>query len=386
MVMKRGNFLFTSESMAEGHPDKVCDRISDTVLDEILRQDTNARVGCETMAGMGFVIVSGEITTSAYVEIPEVVRSVIRDVGYNKPEYGFDYNTVGVLTSIHNQSPDIAMGVTKGDTVGAGDQGMMSGYATNETEEYMPLTIMMSHQLARKLDEVRKSKKIPCLRPDGKTQVTVEYKNGVPSHLTSVVVAAQHDRDIGIDELRNDIREQVILPVCAEWLTEETQYYINNTGQFVQGGPVADVGMTGRKIIADTYGGVVGHGGGAFSGKDPTKVDRSAAYMARYIAKNLVAGGLCDKCEVQLSYVIGITTPLSLMVDAFGTEKVPQEKIMDLVNRHFQTSPKGIIDQLDLLRPIYGKTSCYGHFGRNDPDFTWENTNLADVLRNEAGL
>lgn len=386
MVMKRGNFFFTSESMAEGHPDKVCDRISDTVLDEILRKDTNARVACETMAGMGFVIVSGEITTSAYVEIPEVVRSVIRDVGYNKPEYGFDCNTVGVLTSIHNQSPDIARGVSKGDTVGAGDQGMMSGYATNETEEYMPLTIMMSHQLARKLEVVRKSKKMPYLRPDGKTQVTVEYKNGVPSHLTSVVVAAQHDPDIGIDELRDDIREQVILPVCAEWLTEETQYYINNTGQFVQGGPVADVGMTGRKIIADTYGGVVGHGGGAFSGKDPTKVDRSAAYMARYIAKNLVAGGLCDKCEVQLSYVIGITAPLSLMVDAFGTEKVPQEKIMDLVNRHFQTSPKGIIDQLDLLRPIYGKTSCYGHFGRNDPDFTWENTNLADVLRDETGL
>ncbi|HDS59413.1 MAG TPA: methionine adenosyltransferase [Thermoplasmatales archaeon] len=383
--MKRGNFLFTSESMAEGHPDKVCDRISDSVLDEILRQDKKARVACETMAGMGFVIVSGEITTKAYVEIPEVVRSVIRDVGYDRPEYGFDYNTVGVLTSIHSQSPDIAMGVSRGQEIGAGDQGMMSGYATNETPEYMPLTLVLAHKLARRLEEVRKQKILPYLRPDGKTQVTVRYNNGVPSHATSVVVAAQHDPEVDIGELREDIKHQVILPVCGDWLTEETRYYINNTGRFVQGGPVADVGMTGRKIIADTYGGAVGHGGGAFSGKDPTKVDKSAAYMTRYIAKNLVAAGLCDKCEVQLSYVIGITQPLSMMVDTFGTEKTSMDTITELVEKHFQTSPKGIIEQLDLLRPIYSKTSCYGHFGRDDPDFTWEKTDLADVLRDEAG-
>jgi S-adenosylmethionine synthetase len=384
--MKRGNFLFTSESMAEGHPDKVCDRISDSVLDEILRQDTAARVACETMAGMGFVIVSGEITTSAYVEIPEVVRTVIRDVGYDRPDYGFDYNTVGVLTSIHSQSEDIARGVSKADTVGAGDQGMMSGYATIETPEYMPLTIMTAHRLAQKLEGVRKNKRLPYLRPDGKTQVTAEYQNGVPTHLTSVVVAAQHDPEVTTEQIREDIASEVILPVCQEWLTEETQFYINNTGRFVKGGPVADVGMTGRKIIADTYGGAVGHGGGAFSGKDPTKVDKSAAYMARYMAKNLVAAGLCDKCEVQLSYVIGITRPLSRMVDTFGTERVSPEKITQLLDAHFQTSPQGIIDQLDLLRPIYGKTSCYGHFGRDDPDFTWEHTDLASVLRDEAGL
>jgi len=383
--MKRGNFLFTSESMAEGHPDKVCDRISDSILDEILRQDKKARVACESLAGMGFVIVTGEITTKAYVEIPEVVRSVIRDVGYDRPEYGFDYNTVGVLTSIHSQSPDIAMGVSRGQEIGAGDQGMMSGYATNETPEYMPLTLVLAHKLARRLEEVRKKKILPYLRPDGKTQVTVRYTNGVPSHATSVVVAAQHDLEADIGELREDIKHQVILPVCGDWVTEETSYYINNTGRFVHGGPVADVGMTGRKIIADTYGGAVGHGGGAFSGKDPTKVDKSAAYMTRYIAKNLVAAGLCDKCEVQLSYVIGITRPLSMMVDTFGTEKMNVDTITELVEKHFQTSPKGIIEQLDLLRPIYSKTSCYGHFGRDDPDFTWEKTDLADVLRDEAG-
>lgn len=384
--MKRGNFLFTSESMAEGHPDKVCDRISDSILDEILRQDTQARVACESLAGMGFVIVTGEITTQAYVEIPDVVRSVIRDVGYDKPEYGFDYNTVGVLTSIHSQSPDIAMGVSKGQEIGAGDQGMMSGYATNETPEYMPLTLVLAHKLAKRLETVRKNGTLPYLRPDGKTQVTVRYTDGVPTHATSVVVAAQHDPEVDVEELREEIKHQVILPVCGDWLTEETQYYINNTGRFVQGGPVADVGMTGRKIIADTYGGAVGHGGGAFSGKDPTKVDKSAAYMTRYIAKNLVAAGLCDKCEVQLSYVIGITRPLSMMIDTFGTEKTDLDTITGLVEKHFQTSPKGIIEQLDLLRPIYSKTSCYGHFGRDDPDFTWEKTDLADVLREEAGL
>lgn len=384
--MKKGNFVFTSEAMTEGHPDKVCDKISDTVLDEILRQDKNARVACETMAGMGFVIVSGEITTSAYIEIPAIVRSVIRDVGYDKPEYGFDYKTVGILTSIHSQSPDIALGVNKDDDIGAGDQGMMSGYATNETGEFMPLTIVLAHKLARKLAEVRKNKVLPYLRPDGKTQVTVQYENGKPKYLTSVVVAAQHDPDVDIKKLREDIKEEVIKPVCGKWLRDNTEYYINNTGRFVRGGPVADCGMTGRKIIADTYGGAVGHGGGAFSGKDPTKVDKSAAYMARYIAKNFAAAGICEKCEVQLSYVIGLTEPLSLMIDTFGTGKVPDEKIVELTKKHFKTSPKGIIEQLDLLRPIYSKTSCYGHFGRDDPDFTWEKTDLTETLRKEAGI
>ena len=384
--MKRGNFVFTSEAMAEGHPDKVCDAISDAVLDEILKQDKHARVACETMAGMGFVIVSGEITTSAYVNIPKIARSVIRDIGYDKPEYGFDYNTVGVLTSIHSQSPDIAQGVNKGNEIGAGDQGMMSGYATNETPEFMPLTIVLANKLAKKLADVRKDGTLPYLRPDGKTQVTIHYKNGEPEYATSIVVAAQHDPDVDIEKLRKDIKEEVIEPVCSEWVREDTKYYINNTGRFVQGGPVADCGMTGRKIIADTYGGAVSHGGGAFSGKDPTKVDKSAAYMARYIAKNFVAAGICKKCEVQLAYVIGITEPLSVMVDSFGTGKLTNEAMVELAKKHFNLSPKGIIEQLDLLRPIYRKTTCYGHFGRDDPDFTWEKTDLAETLREEAEL
>ena len=384
--MKRGNFVFTSEAMAEGHPDKVCDAISDAVLDEILKQDKHARVACETMAGMGFVIVSGEITTSAYVNIPKIARSVIRDIGYDKPEYGFDYNTVGVLTSIHSQSPDIAQGVNRGNEIGAGDQGMMSGYATNETPEFMPLTIVLASKLAKRLADVRKDGTLPYLRPDGKTQVTIHYKNGEPEYATSIVVAAQHDPDVDIEKLRKDIKEEVIEPVCSEWVREDTKYYINNTGRFVQGGPVADCGMTGRKIIADTYGGAVSHGGGAFSGKDPTKVDKSAAYMARYIAKNFVAAGICKKCEVQLAYVIGITEPLSVMVDSFGTGKLTNEAMVELAKKHFNLSPKGIIEQLDLLRPIYRKTTCYGHFGRDDPDFTWEKTDLAETLREEAEL
>jgi S-adenosylmethionine synthetase len=330
------------------------------------------------MTKTGMMIVTGEITTTAWVNIPKIVRSVLKDVGYTKPEYGFDYQSCGILTAIDEQSPDIAMGVDPG---GAGDQGMMSGYATNETEEFMPLPILLAQKLTYRLAEVRKKGILPYLRPDGKSQVTVEYNETKPKRVEAVVIACQHDPDIELEDLRNDIKEHVIKPVCGQYIDKDTKFFINNTGRFVVGGPVADAGCTGRKIIADTYGGIVGHGGGAFSGKDPTKVDRSGSYMARYIAKNLVAAGLCNRCEVQISYAIGSTEPISLLIDTFRTNKIPVEKIVELVKKHFNTTPKGIIKQLNLRRPIYRKTTNYGHFGRNEPEFAWEKTDLIDLLR-----
>jgi S-adenosylmethionine synthetase len=380
----RDKFLFTSESVTEGHPDKIADQISDAILDACLEQDPHSRVACETLTATGLVVIAGEITTSAYVDFQTLVRGVVAAIGYDNALYGFDSNTCAVISSINKQSGDIAMGV---DTGGAGDQGMMFGYATNETEELMPAPISFAHKLAKRLSEVRKSGKMSYLRPDGKSQVTVEYNaENKPVRIDAVVISTQHAEHISNEELRADILKHVIQAVLpAELLDENTKYHINPTGRFVIGGPMGDSGLTGRKIIVDTYGGMGRHGGGAFSGKDPTKVDRSAAYMARYIAKNIVASGLADRCEVQLAYAIGVADPVSVLVDTFGTGKIEAEKLEDLVRANFKLTPKGIIESLNLRRPIYKKTAAYGHFGRSEKEFTWEATDKAAALREQAG-
>jgi S-adenosylmethionine synthetase len=381
----RDKFLFTSESVTEGHPDKIADQISDAILDACLEQDSHSRVACETLTATGLVVIAGEITTSAYVDFQTLVRGVVAAIGYDNALYGFDSNTCAVISSINKQSGDIAMGV---DTGGAGDQGMMFGYATNETEELMPAPISFAHKLAKRLSEVRKSGKMSYLRPDGKSQVTVEYNaENKPVRIDAVVISTQHAEHISNEELRADILKHVIQAVLpAELLDENTKYHINPTGRFVIGGPMGDSGLTGRKIIVDTYGGMGRHGGGAFSGKDPTKVDRSAAYMARYIAKNIVASGLADRCEVQLAYAIGVADPVSVLVDTFGTGKIEAEKLEDLVRANFKLTPKGIIESLNLRRPIYKKTAAYGHFGRSEKEFTWEATDKAAALREQAGI
>jgi S-adenosylmethionine synthetase len=377
------NFLFTSESVTEGHPDKIADQISDAVLDEVMRQDPKGRVACETLVTTGLVVVSGEITTSAQVDYDDLIRKTVDGVGYNDALYGFDSNTCAVMCTVKRQSPDIAMGV---DTGGAGDQGLMFGYACNETEELMPMPIQLAHRLTQRLSEVRKNKKLPFLRPDGKSQVTVEYRDGKPARVDCVVISTQHSEDVSNEQLRKAVMEHVIKPIVpANMMDANTKFHINPTGRFVIGGPMGDAGLTGRKIIVDTYGGYSRHGGGAFSGKDPSKVDRSACYMARYIAKNIVAAGLATRAEVQLAYAIGVAEPVSVMVDTFGTGTIPEEKITKLVRENFSLTPKAIIETLDLRRPVYKPTAAYGHFGRTGSGFTWERTDRADALRKAAG-
>ena len=389
--------LFTSESVTEGHPDKIADQISDAVLDAILAQDPKGRVACETIVTTGQVHIFGEISTQCYVDIAHIARETINNIGYNRAKFGFDGNTCGVLISIDEQSPDIAMGVDKAleakegqaaeEETGAGDQGMMFGYATNETESYMPMPAYLANKLALQLTKVRKEGVLPYLRPDGETQVTVEYDDGKPVRVDTIVISSQHAPEVSNEQIRKDIIEKVIAPIVpAEMLDAETKYYINPTGRFVIGGPQGDAGLTGRKIIVDTYGGMARHGGGAFSGKDPSKVDRSAAYAARHVAKNIVAAGLADKCEIQLAYAIGVAHPVSVLVETFGTGKISEDKIAELVRKNFSLSPTGIIRELDLLRPIYKQTAAYGHFGRTDVDLPWEHTEKAAALREQAGL
>jgi S-adenosylmethionine synthetase len=386
--------LFTSESVTEGHPDKIADQVSDAVLDAIMAKDPTGRVACETLVTTGMAIVAGEITTNSYVDIPKLVRNTIRDIGYDRAKYGFDADNCAVLTAIDEQSPDIAMGV---DRLGAGDQGMMFGFAVNDTPELMPMPIMLAHKLAMKLAEVRRSGELTChrpdgkeeqyLRPDGKTQVTVEYVNGTPKRVDTVIVSTQHSPDVTNEQLRKEITELIIKPIMPEgFFDKKTKVLINPTGRFVLGGPHADTGLTGRKIIVDTYGGMGRHGGGAFSGKDPTKVDRSACYAARHVAKNIVAAGLATKCEIELAYAIGVAEPVSILIDTYGTNTVPQKKIIAAVRENFDLTPAGIIKGLKLRRPIYKKTAAYGHFGRKDKDFTWEKTDKAEALRKDAGM
>ena len=382
------NYIFTSESVTEGHPDKVCDKVSDAILDEFLRGDPDSRVAVETMTTTGFVGVAGEVTSKASFDIEQLIRKTISEIGYNDPDLKFDSNTCEVMVKLHSQSPDISQGVTANENKeqGAGDQGLMFGYASNETEELMPLPILLAQKLTKRLTDIRKSGQLSWVRPDGKSQVSVSYENDKPTKLEAVVISTQHSPDISQEEITKQIIEHVIKPICSEFWNDDIKIHVNPTGKFEIGGPHGDAGLTGRKIIVDTYGGMGRHGGGAFSGKDPSKVDRSACYMCRYVAKNIVAAGLSDKCEVQVAYAIGVAKPVSLMINTFGTNKIPEDEIETLVNKHFDMRPAEIVKQLDLKRPIYQKTAAYGHFGRNEPEFTWENTDKSELLKKDANL